>query len=84
MGANASVLLEFGGVTTSAVPEVDVGASGVKQGHPEASNRLNTLSKDEQVIIDFVTMIERDMTIGRFWSPNLGWNVNHEGSMKRS
>jgi hypothetical protein len=37
------------------------------------------LSEDEQIVVDVVTVIQRNITVGWFRPPDLGRDINHQG-----
>jgi hypothetical protein len=82
MGANANVFHEFGSVA-STVPEVDVGASRFESCW-KATCRFSTLSENEQVVVDVVTMIEWNARIDGLGPPNLGRDFDRKRAAQSS
>jgi len=77
VSTDANVLVKFGCVS-GAIPEVKVGASRGNSSR-DAANRIAVLGEDEEIVVDVVAIIERDITISRLGSPDLGRNVDHQG-----
>ncbi len=65
---NFQVLAEFGRVTGT-VPEMDVGAGGLKSGW-DATDRFPILGENQKIVVDIIAVIERDITVGWFRTPN--------------
>jgi hypothetical protein len=77
MVANADMLLKFRSIT-SGIPEVNIGASRLESGR-KTTDRIAVLSEDEQIVVDVVTVIQRNITVGWFRPPDLGRDINHQG-----
>ena len=65
---NFQVLAEFGRVTGT-VPEMDVGAGGLKSGW-DATDRFPILGENQKIVVDVIAIIERNITVGWFRTPN--------------
>jgi hypothetical protein len=58
VSTNFQMLAEFGRVTGT-VPEMDVGAGGLKSGW-DATDRFPILGKNQKIVVDVITRIERN------------------------
>ena len=76
MGADADMLLELE-LVPGTVPEVDVGAQR-GDGSWNMSTRVAILGEHKEVVVDVVTVVEWNVTIGRLRAPDFGRYIDHE------
>jgi hypothetical protein len=74
---NDEILFEFRKVTL-AIPDMDVRAS-VGEGSGGMADGFAVTFKKEYTLVNVIAVVHRDVTIGRFGSPQLGRNINDKG-----
>jgi hypothetical protein len=77
MVADADMLFKLGSIS-SGIPKVNIGASRLEGGR-KTTDRIAILGEDEQIVVDIVAVIQRNISVGWFGPPDLGRNINHEG-----
>ena len=78
VGADDKVLDELG-IVAGMVPEMDIGTDVFERCRRMADS-VAILLEQEDVFVDVVAVIDWDVTIDRFGSPDLGWNVDLKGA----
>jgi hypothetical protein len=78
---NKEILFELGKVTL-AIPEMDVRAS-VGEGSGGMADGFARTFKKEYTLVNVVTVVHRNIVIGRFGSPQLRRDINDKGMSGR-
>ena len=78
---NNEILFEFGKVML-AIPQMDVRAS-VGEGSRGYADGFAVTFKKEYTLVNVVTVVHRNVTIGGFGSPQLRRNMNDKGMGRR-
>jgi hypothetical protein len=84
IGADYKILLELREVTV-AIPTLNVSCvTAYGKGLSWATKGFTVLLELENIVIDIVAVVKRNVLIDGFGAPNLGWNVDNKVASGRS